>query len=173
MTLIYIVCKLATLYLYNSTVWPTIHTPQEKVAVVTGGSTGMGYETSLMLARNGFHTYATMRKLEGGGSNQMSTILSLYASKDRHLTTKILVLRAGDFVSVVLIICFVRFILFCYSPYYIRSACLLLCRLLLSLMLVVLFLLHLLDPCCLVSLELKLQYASQLLVLPVLSVLLI
>ena len=61
----------------------------------------MGYETSLMLARNGFHTYATMRKLEGGGSNQMSTILSLYASNDRHLTTKILVLRAGGFASIV------------------------------------------------------------------------
>jgi short-subunit dehydrogenase len=40
--------------------------PQEKeVAVVTGSSTGIGFETSLTLARNGFHTYATMRKLEG------------------------------------------------------------------------------------------------------------
>jgi short-subunit dehydrogenase len=39
----------------------------QKVAVVTGSSTGMGFETSLTLARNGFHTYATMRKLEGGG----------------------------------------------------------------------------------------------------------
>ena len=36
----------------------------QQVAVVTGGSSGIGYETSLMLARNGFHTYATMRKLE-------------------------------------------------------------------------------------------------------------
>jgi NAD(P)-dependent dehydrogenase (short-subunit alcohol dehydrogenase family) len=37
---------------------------QEKtVAVVTGSSTGIGYETSLTLARNGFHTYATMRKI--------------------------------------------------------------------------------------------------------------
>ena len=32
-----------------------------KVAVVTGGSSGIGFETSLLLARNGFHTYATMR----------------------------------------------------------------------------------------------------------------
>jgi short-subunit dehydrogenase len=40
--------------------------PQEKeVAVVTGSSTGIGFKTSLTLARNGFHTYATMRKLEG------------------------------------------------------------------------------------------------------------
>jgi NAD(P)-dependent dehydrogenase (short-subunit alcohol dehydrogenase family) len=36
----------------------------EQVAVVTGSSSGIGYETSLTLARNGFHTYATMRKLD-------------------------------------------------------------------------------------------------------------
>ena len=36
---------------------------QEKVAVVTGSSTGIGYETALTLARNGFYTYATMRNL--------------------------------------------------------------------------------------------------------------
>jgi NAD(P)-dependent dehydrogenase (short-subunit alcohol dehydrogenase family) len=34
-----------------------------KVAIVTGSSTGIGYETSLALARNGFPTYATMRNL--------------------------------------------------------------------------------------------------------------
>ncbi|MGB6628876.1 MAG: SDR family oxidoreductase [Nitrososphaeraceae archaeon] len=38
---------------------PTNH----KVAVVTGSSSGIGYETSLILARNGFLTYATMRNL--------------------------------------------------------------------------------------------------------------
>src|SRR5919197_4919227 len=49
---------------------------REEVAVVTGSSTGIGFETSLTLARNGFHTYATMRKLEGGrgGSNQIADI---------------------------------------------------------------------------------------------------
>lgn len=31
------------------------------VALVTGSSSGIGFETSLALARNGFHTYATMR----------------------------------------------------------------------------------------------------------------
>ncbi|HJT09637.1 MAG TPA: SDR family oxidoreductase [Candidatus Nitrosotalea sp.] len=36
----------------------------QKVAVVTGSSSGIGYETALMLARNGFRTYATMRNLE-------------------------------------------------------------------------------------------------------------
>src|SRR5437867_4514028 len=35
-----------------------------KVAVVTGSSRGIGYETSITLARNGFLTYATMRNLQ-------------------------------------------------------------------------------------------------------------
>jgi len=35
----------------------------QRVAIVTGSSTGIGYETSLALARNGFLTYATMRNL--------------------------------------------------------------------------------------------------------------
>ena len=33
----------------------------EKTAVVTGSSSGIGFETSLLLARNGFRTYATVR----------------------------------------------------------------------------------------------------------------
>jgi short-subunit dehydrogenase len=37
----------------------------QKVAIVTGSSSGIGFKTSLILARNGFHTYATMRNLEG------------------------------------------------------------------------------------------------------------
>lgn len=37
----------------------------QKVAIVTGSSSGIGFETSLTLARNGFHTYATMRNLNG------------------------------------------------------------------------------------------------------------
>ncbi len=36
----------------------------QKVAVVTGSSSGIGYETALLLARNGFLTYATMRNLQ-------------------------------------------------------------------------------------------------------------
>ena len=38
-------------------------TIMEKVAIVTGSSSGIGFETSLALARNGFHTFATMRDL--------------------------------------------------------------------------------------------------------------
>jgi NAD(P)-dependent dehydrogenase (short-subunit alcohol dehydrogenase family) len=33
------------------------------VAIVTGSSSGIGFEIALMLARNGFQTYATMRNL--------------------------------------------------------------------------------------------------------------
>jgi NAD(P)-dependent dehydrogenase (short-subunit alcohol dehydrogenase family) len=36
----------------------------EKVALVTGSSSGIGFETALLLARSGFHTYASMRNLE-------------------------------------------------------------------------------------------------------------
>ena len=42
----------------------------QKVAVVTGYSSGIGYETSLTLARNGFITYATtMRNLAKRSEN--------------------------------------------------------------------------------------------------------
>jgi NAD(P)-dependent dehydrogenase (short-subunit alcohol dehydrogenase family) len=34
------------------------------VAVVTGSSSGIGFETSLLLAKNGFFTYATMRNVD-------------------------------------------------------------------------------------------------------------
>jgi NAD(P)-dependent dehydrogenase (short-subunit alcohol dehydrogenase family) len=36
----------------------------EKVALVTGSSSGIGYETSLLLAREGYFTYATMREMK-------------------------------------------------------------------------------------------------------------
>lgn len=43
------------------------------VAVVTGSSTGIGFETSLMLARNGYFTYATVRDLQK--SNEIERIV--------------------------------------------------------------------------------------------------
>jgi NAD(P)-dependent dehydrogenase (short-subunit alcohol dehydrogenase family) len=36
----------------------------KNVALVTGSSSGIGFETALLLARNGFYTYASMRNVE-------------------------------------------------------------------------------------------------------------
>lgn len=38
----------------------------DKVAIVTGSSSGIGFETALALAREGYHTYATMRDIKKG-----------------------------------------------------------------------------------------------------------
>jgi NAD(P)-dependent dehydrogenase (short-subunit alcohol dehydrogenase family) len=67
----------------------------QKVAVVTGSSSGMGYETSLILARNGFHAYATVRKLEGEGSNQILDI-----AKNENLPLQVIQLDVNDDKSV-------------------------------------------------------------------------
>ena len=37
---------------------------KKKVAIVTGSSSGIGFETSLLLARNDFYTYVTMRNID-------------------------------------------------------------------------------------------------------------
>jgi NAD(P)-dependent dehydrogenase (short-subunit alcohol dehydrogenase family) len=67
--------------------------PDPRVAVVTGSSTGIGYETSLTLARNGFLTYATMRNL-----NKSENIKSV-ATKE-NLPIQIKQLDVTDDVSV-------------------------------------------------------------------------
>jgi NAD(P)-dependent dehydrogenase (short-subunit alcohol dehydrogenase family) len=66
-----------------------------KIAVVTGSSSGMGYETSLILARNGFHTYATVRKLEGEGSTQIIDI-----AKNENLPLQVIQLDVNNDKSV-------------------------------------------------------------------------
>ena len=49
----------------NKTItWSCQKRNMEKVAVVTGSSSGIGFETSLTLAREGYFTYATMRELK-------------------------------------------------------------------------------------------------------------
>src|ERR687895_413740 len=70
------------------------HSDNHKVAVVTGSSTGgIGYETSLILARNGFLTYATMRNLN------KSENIKLVATKE-NLPIQIKQLDVTDDVSV-------------------------------------------------------------------------
>jgi len=44
----------------------------EKIAIVTGSSRGIGFETALALAREGYYTYATMRDTKKG--NQIKEI---------------------------------------------------------------------------------------------------
>jgi NAD(P)-dependent dehydrogenase (short-subunit alcohol dehydrogenase family) len=65
----------------------------DKVAVVTGSSSGIGYETSLMLARNGFLTYATMRNI-----NKSENTKSIAAKEN--LPIRIIQLDVTDSVSI-------------------------------------------------------------------------
>jgi NAD(P)-dependent dehydrogenase (short-subunit alcohol dehydrogenase family) len=41
---------------------------RQKVAIVTGSSSGIGYATSLLLARKGFYTYASVRNIDKSAS---------------------------------------------------------------------------------------------------------
>ncbi|HEY7569834.1 MAG TPA: SDR family oxidoreductase [Nitrososphaeraceae archaeon] len=65
----------------------------QKVAVVTGSSSGIGYEISLILARNGFLTYATMRNI-----NKSESIESIAAKEN--LPIHIIQLDVSDDTSV-------------------------------------------------------------------------
>ncbi len=44
---------------------------EQRIAVITGSSSGIGFETSTLLAKSGFYTYATVHKLEGEGSHHL------------------------------------------------------------------------------------------------------
>ncbi len=66
---------------------------QEKVAVITGSSSGIGFETSLLLARKGFYTYATMRNL-----NKSQKINDI--AQNENLPLKVLQLDVTDDKSV-------------------------------------------------------------------------
>jgi NAD(P)-dependent dehydrogenase (short-subunit alcohol dehydrogenase family) len=65
----------------------------EKVAIVTGSSSGIGLETALTLAENGFVTYATMRNL-----NKASNILE--PAQRKNLPIKVVQLDVTDDISV-------------------------------------------------------------------------
>ncbi|PWU79085.1 MAG: short-chain dehydrogenase/reductase [Candidatus Nitrosopolaris wilkensis] len=47
----------------NELKYPTLE-GEKQVALITGSSSGIGLETSVLLAENGFHTYAAVRNLE-------------------------------------------------------------------------------------------------------------
>ncbi len=66
-----------------------------EVAVVTGSSSGIGFETSLTLARNGFYTYATMRKLENGSQQMTDT------AKNENLPLQVIPLDVNNDKSVI------------------------------------------------------------------------
>ena len=63
--------------------------PNQRIAVVTGSSSGIGREISLTLARNGFLTYATMRNL-----NKKENIKSV--AEKENLPVKIVMLDVTD-----------------------------------------------------------------------------
>jgi NAD(P)-dependent dehydrogenase (short-subunit alcohol dehydrogenase family) len=63
-----------------------------RVAVVTGSSSGIGFETALALARNGFYTYVTMRNLK------KSTSIEEIADKEA-LPLKVIELDVDDDLS--------------------------------------------------------------------------
>jgi NAD(P)-dependent dehydrogenase (short-subunit alcohol dehydrogenase family) len=69
------------------------NTNSNKVALVTGSSSGIGLETSLTLAENNFRTYATMRNL-----NKASNIMEL--AKKRNVAVQITKLDVNDDYSV-------------------------------------------------------------------------
>ena len=61
----------------------------EKVALVTGSSSGIGYETSLALAKDGYHTFASMRNVNKG--EKMKQI-----AKQKDLPIEIIELDVND-----------------------------------------------------------------------------
>ena len=66
----------------------------EKVALVTGSSSGIGFETSLALARDGYHTFASMRDIKKAGEIK-------HAAKKEELPIEILELDVDDEESIV------------------------------------------------------------------------
>ena len=65
----------------------------EKIAIVTGSSSGLGFETAVLLAKNGFYTYASMRNLE------KSRDIEQIASKEM-LSLQVVQLDVNDDMSV-------------------------------------------------------------------------
>jgi NAD(P)-dependent dehydrogenase (short-subunit alcohol dehydrogenase family) len=66
----------------------------EKVALVTGSSSGIGLETVLALARDGYHTFASMRDIEKAGELE-------YAAKKENLSINVIELDVNNEESIV------------------------------------------------------------------------
>lgn len=66
---------------------------QKSIALVTGSSSGIGFQTSLLFAKAGFYTYATMRNL-----NKSSKIVHI--AKENNLPLEVLQLDVTDDKSV-------------------------------------------------------------------------
>jgi len=66
----------------------------EKVALVTGSSSGIGLETVLSLARDGYHTFASMRNTEKAGELQ-------HAAKKENLPIEVIELDVDKEESVI------------------------------------------------------------------------
>ena len=66
----------------------------KKVALVTGSSSGIGLETSLALARDGYHTFASMRNIEKAGELE-------YAAKKENLSIDVIELDVDKEESIV------------------------------------------------------------------------
>ena len=64
-----------------------------QVALITGTSSGIGYQTALMLARNGYQTFATMRN-----AKKAKSLLNI--SEQEKLPLKVLELDVNDNISV-------------------------------------------------------------------------
>ncbi len=66
---------------------------EKKVAIVTGSSSGIGFQTALLLARNGYSTYASMRNIA------KSKTITEIAKKER-LSLQTIQLDVNDDVTV-------------------------------------------------------------------------
>jgi|SRR5215467_5017740 len=74
---------------------------QKNIALVTGSSSGIGFHTSLVLARAGFYTYATMRNLDKSskiiditqGDNLPLEVLRLDLTDDKSVKDVINIIR--------------------------------------------------------------------------------
>ena len=66
----------------------------EKIALVTGSSSGIGLETVLSLARDGYHTFASMRNVEKAGELE-------HAAKKENLSIEIIELDVDKEESII------------------------------------------------------------------------